>query len=180
MSKNNLFRIGLIVAVLLIGSGWIYASKEDSKSEPTRDLNEGPLAGYMAPGFLLEDLTGQKVDLVSLRGRPVVLNFWATWCPPCRAEMPDFERASRRYAGQVAVLGIDQGEARGDVAAFGRTLGISYPLLIDEGSTASRAYDVHLLPTTFFIDADGVIQEVYSGILNEAILDDRISGLLNG
>jgi thiol-disulfide isomerase/thioredoxin len=108
----------------------------------------------------------------------VVLNFWATWCPPCRAEIPHFQESSVKYNGSAVILGVDQGEPLPIVSDFGSALGVTYPLLLDSDNAVNREYSVSALPTTVFIDGDGIVREVYSGIVNRAVLEDRIEKLL--
>jgi thiol-disulfide isomerase/thioredoxin len=116
--------------------------------------------------------------LADYRGQPVVINFWASWCPPCRAEVPHFQDASLKYNGQAAILGIDQGEPLPIVADFASAFRLSYPLLLDQDNAVNRQYGVAALPTTVFVDANGVVSEVYTGIINGAVLEDRIERLL--
>jgi peroxiredoxin len=169
----------LLVGVALLGLGWIAYSQEDATpSADGEGLTEAPVAGYLAPSFTLNSTRGEEISLADYRGQPVVLNFWATWCPPCRAEMPEFQNASVKYNGQAAFIGVDQGEPASLVADFGSSLGITYPLLIDPDNTANRAYDVAALPTTYFIDAQGVVREVVTGIVSKAVLEDRIERLI--
>jgi peroxiredoxin len=142
-------------------------------------LTEAPIAGYLAPAFTLNNTVGDAVTLSDYRGQPVVLNFWASWCPPCRAEIPHFQEASVKYNGQATILGVDQGEPQAVVADFGSALGVSYPLLLDADNSVNREYGVSALPTTVFVGPDGIIREVYTGIVNGAVLQDRIERLLS-
>ncbi len=169
----------LILFVALLGGAWIVISREDVLQFTGRpELTEAPLAGYLAPDFTLPTIQGEWVTLSDLRGRPVVLNFWATWCPPCRAEIPDIQRVHERLGHRVHILGVDQGEMANVITPFGLEMGITYPLLVDADSQVNRAYGINALPTTLFVDAEGVVREVFTGILNRAILESRIEKLL--
>lgn len=168
-----------ILLVTILGGAWIAYSREPIVTfTGVPDLTEAPLAGYLAPDFTLPTSYGQLLTLSDLRGQPVVLNFWATWCPPCRAEMPDLQATSREFNGRVTFLGIDQGENAATVIGFRDEYGITYPLLVDEDSRVNDQYGIRALPTTIFVNADGVVTEVYSGILNKAILESRLKRLL--
>lgn len=182
MTINDMTRfywITLILLVAILGGAWIAYSREPIVAfTGIPNLTEAPLAGYLAPDFTLPTSYGEPLSLSDLRGQPVVLNFWATWCPPCRAEMPDLQAASRQFNGRVAFLGIDQGESAAEVARFRDEYGITYPLLVDADSRVNDEYGIRALPTTIFVNADGVVSEVYSGILNQAILENRLQRLL--
>jgi thiol-disulfide isomerase/thioredoxin len=169
----------LLVGVALLGLGWIaYSQEQEASLSGAEALVEAPVAGHLAPSFTLATTLSEEISLADYRGRPVVLNFWATWCPPCRAEMPEFQSASIKYNGQAAILGIDQGESPSIVADFGSSLGITYPLLVDQQNVVSRDYNVTALPTTVFIDGRGVVREVVTGIVSKAVLEDRIERLI--
>jgi cytochrome c biogenesis protein CcmG, thiol:disulfide interchange protein DsbE len=169
----------LLLALAVMGGSWIVLSQESTAAYgDVEGLIEAPAAGYLAPDFTLTTTLGQELTLSDLRGQPVVLNFWATWCPPCRAEMPEFQQASAKYNGQAVILGIDQGEPLSVVADFGNALGITYPLLLDLDNRVSRLYNVNALPKTLFLDANGVVRELYTGMVNRAVLEDRIERLL--
>jgi peroxiredoxin len=170
----------LLLGVALLGLGWIAYSQEPAASlNGVEGLTEAPIAGYLAPGFTLNSTLGQEITLADYRGQPVVLNFWATWCAPCRLEMPYFQGASAKYNGQAAVLGIDSGEPPSIVSDFGNSLGITYPLLIDQDNSVNRTYGVGALPTTVFVDGRGVVREVFTGIVSQAVLEDRIERLIS-
>jgi len=108
----------------------------------------------------------------------VVLNFWATWCPPCRVEMPHFEAASHLYAGEIAILGVNQAESATTITDYANEHGLTYPLLIDREMKVNNLYGVLNLPTTVFIDRNGVVREVLIGTISQAVLEQRIDGLL--
>jgi thiol-disulfide isomerase/thioredoxin len=113
---------------------------------------------YPAPALRLTDLDGKQHDLANLKGKLVVVNFWATWCPPCRREMPSLERLNRRLAGQgLAVLAVDVGEDADTVFSFTGQLepAPSFPMLLDLDSTAMQAWKIKGLPTTFVVDPAG-------------------------
>ena len=169
----------LLVGFGILGLGWIAYSQESAESVSGGEvLTEAPIAGYLAPQFTLTSTLGEEIALADYRGRPVVLNFWATWCPPCRAEMPQFQATSSKFNGQAIVLGIDQGEPSSIVGDFGNSLGITYPLLIDQDNSVNRLYGISALPTTVFVDSQGLIREVYAGIVSQAVLEDRIERLI--
>jgi len=167
-----------IVVAALLGAAWIFVSKEEVKEPSILTLTEAPIVGHLAPDFTLQTPIGETVTLSEFRGQPVVLNFWASWCGPCRVEMPFFERTQMKYNGQAAVIGVNQGETADIVQDFGIRQNISYPLLVDDDNTVNLDYNVHSLPTTIFIDPDGVVQEVIVGIVNQAVLEDRIEGMM--
>jgi thiol-disulfide isomerase/thioredoxin len=111
-------------------------------------------------------------------GQPVVLNFWATWCGPCRIEMPHLQEASEEYNGRVAFLGVNQGESAEQITSFTDEVGTSYPILLDQDYVVNNRYQIRSLPTTLFINADGTVAEVIVGTINKAIIEDRVEQLL--
>jgi thiol-disulfide isomerase/thioredoxin len=138
--------------------------------------------GFPAPAFSLTDLSGQTVNLADLRGKVVLLNFWASWCPPCRAEMPAIEQAYQSYRGRgLVVLAVNASyqDTPGGMETFLGSFAHSYLILRDENGTANRLYAVGSLPTTFFIGRDGTIRDmVIGGPLTAAGLSARIEPLL--
>jgi thiol-disulfide isomerase/thioredoxin len=118
------------------------------------------LRGQMAPDFSLTTLDGRKVKLSDLRGKTVMVNFWATYCGPCRLEMPWFDEFGKKYAGdQLVVLGLDdeEGVTKDDVAKAAKRAGVTYPILMADDKT-EKAYGLgDYLPVTFYIDAKGTV-----------------------
>lgn len=140
----------LALIILLFGS----ALRADPYSDMSMDLPAVPAA---APSFELPDLKGEKVSLAALSGKVVLLNFWATWCTPCRAEMPGMERLWRQYHDRglaIVAISVDEGGEK-RIASFVRRLNLSYPILLDPQSDTADRYDVSGLPASFLIDGEG-------------------------
>lgn len=141
----------------------------------------GPRVGNLAPNFTLSDLNGRRVTLnnVIRDNRATVVNFWATWCPPCRAEIPELISFYRRYSGQrVALLAVNLQENPGEVRQFARRQGMNFPVLTDTNGTVGNLYQVYALPTTFIIDQRGRIRSKIEGGTTLANLENQIRPLL--
>ncbi|MCP4168539.1 MAG: redoxin domain-containing protein [Chloroflexi bacterium] len=133
---------------------------------------EGLMVGNLAPDFQVATLDGSTLALRDLRGQAVILNFWATWCGPCREEMPLLQQTYESYLERgVVVLGVDVGEGTEDVQAFVHDIGVTFPIGLDRDQTLSRRYRVFGLPTTFFIDQQGVINYVTAGAVRPTDLN---------
>jgi thiol-disulfide isomerase/thioredoxin len=131
-----------------------------------------PVVGAPAPGFLLSDLRGQPFELSGQRGTAVLLNFWATWCEPCREELPLLDRIAQKYSASLIVVGVETGEPQSEVQAYVESLSLaSMTILPDPLFSARDLYLVRGLPTSFFIDSNGIIQRIKIGTLDAADLD---------
>jgi peroxiredoxin len=130
-----------------------------------RSPKVGLAVGDLAPNFTLDDIHGHAVTLWALRGHAVWLNFWATWCPWCRREMPDIQKVHVLYGSRIDIYGIDLQESRSTVVRWLAAHHIHYDVLLDASGTVSTTYDVSKLPTSVFIDAHGRITAVYVGAL---------------
>jgi peroxiredoxin len=124
-----------------------------------------------APGFALSSLSGESVQLKDYRGRVLLLNFWATWCAPCRLEMPAFQNRSETYKDELAVVAVNNAESPEDVQAFVDELGLTFDILLDSTAEVQRLYQVRGYPTSFLIDADGMIRIQHIGLMTEGQLD---------
>ncbi len=130
----------------------------------TGSASSGAQVGNLAPAFELRDLDGETVSLSGLRGSPVMLNFWATWCPPCRAEMPYLQEIYDEWTSQgLVLLAINLRESSSEVRGFMQSNGLSFPVLLDSTGSVGTKYNVSGIPTTFFIDKDGIIQAMRVG-----------------
>jgi len=135
-----------------------------------------------APDFTVYDKDGNPVTLSDFRGKPVVLNFWASWCPPCKAEMPDFQAAWEAYGDRVHFLMVNMTdgaqETRSSADAFLASVGYTFPVYYDEDMSAASVYAVYSIPTTYFIGAAGEAVAYASGAINAATLQTGLNMLL--
>lgn len=187
----GLVLFSLALTLLIFGGNW-QSSQENSppllQSIPSfsgtpesavvpldSELAELPAAGSRAPDFALLDLAGDTIRLSDFNNRPVILNFWATWCGPCRVEMPELEQAGIDYADEgLAVLLINQQESPERVRAFAEQLGLTAPTLLDSETQVGRAYGAFFLPSTVFVGPDGVVTAVHRGIISRSQLDSYL------
>lgn len=135
-------------------------------------VSGGPLVGQRAPTFTVGGLSGGDASLSAFLGKPLLLNFWATWCIPCRQELPTLQRFAADQGGRMAVLGLDELENASDVGAFARSLDVRYPLALDHDGSIAQRFRVQGLPTSFLIDAQGIVRQTHLGALNAATLRD--------
>ena len=138
--------------------------------------------GIAAPEIDLETLAGGRVKLSALRGRPVVLTFWGTWCPPCKDEFPALVAAHRRYqANGLEILAVNQRDQElntKDVEAFAKEYGVDFTVALDPRGRSRRNYKLIALPTTIFVDSAGMIRTVHSGPISVKQLEEGIGTIL--
>ncbi|PZN09845.1 MAG: alkyl hydroperoxide reductase [Bacillota bacterium] len=146
----------------------------------------GPAApvavGTPAPDFELRDLKGRTVRLSDFRGKVVFLNFWATWCPPCRQEMPEIRRLVEKNPADVVVVGVNTSDTASpaEVQAFMEQNGYRWLVLYDEGSLVGRQYGVVYLPTSYFIGPDGTVRGKYIGPMSLPVMERHIQQARQG
>ncbi len=191
---SGFFVLGLALALLLFGNQLFPGQQENSvdlqKVPEFRGVNredvplpEGgaPLnVGDSAYNFDLPDLDGQRVTLAEFSGQPVVINFWATWCPPCRIEMPEFQRAYEAYQEEnLVILAINEAEESEVVRSFFYDeMGYTYTPLLDEEGEVAQAYGAVGLPSTFFVDASGEVSAVHRGALSQEQLQNYLAEII--
>ncbi|WP_017185797.1 peroxiredoxin family protein [Alkalibacillus haloalkaliphilus] len=175
----------IILAIIVLMFGWtvydLVIKEEETNEQGTdgfmvsgepdggdpEDLEVGLDIGSTAPDFELETLEGDTVKLSDFRGQRVMINFWATWCPPCRAEMPDMQRFYENT--DIKILAIDLIEtesSKDDVREFADNFELTFPILFDEGEEVSTLYHVLPVPTTYMVDSNGIIQYKAFGAMN--------------
>lgn len=175
---------GLMTLVFVLGVVWTNASRVPAVSDPAA-AKPAPRPGFRAPEFTLTTLEGQPMTLSELRGQPVLINFWATWCPPCRAEMPHLQVAYEAHRDQgLVLLAVDQMESAQVVAAFREQYAIrsanalTFPILLDSDGSVSVQYRVRAIPTSFFVDRDGIIRDTFLGPMNRALIEGKLASIL--
>jgi thiol-disulfide isomerase/thioredoxin len=172
----------LVLALLVVAGVWnlrarrlamqqtqqkvVTITKESPELNGEPDAQGASLKGKVAPAFSLVDLDGKKVTLAQFKGHPVVVNFWATWCGPCKLEMPWFEQMNQKYKGQgLIILGLSQdtGTDVADISKAAKKIGVTYPILQPDDSVPKLYGGVDYLPETFYVDAKGVVVEETAG-----------------
>lgn len=174
---------GLTTVVALAGIVWILVSAVPASST-TGGMVPSPREGFLAPDFTLDMLAGGEITLSDLRGKAVVVNLWASWCPPCRAEMPAIQRVyerNRERGLEVLAVNTTYQDRESDAAAFVQEYGLGFPILMDRTGEVSRGYQLRALPSTFFVDRKGVIRQVViGGPMTEATIQTAVESILEG
>ena len=174
-------RVVAFAIMIVVVAALLLLAKFQPKLPGSRNANVAVAAkGKDAPDFVLTDLQGNSVKLSDLRGRAVVLNFWATWCPPCKEEIPWFVELQQRYGSQgLQVVGVnmDDGDKK-DVAKFAAENSINYPVLLGEESVAAAYGGIEYLPTTFYIDRNGVVVNRIFGQPGRQEIEQNVQSLI--
>ncbi|WP_129630057.1 TlpA family protein disulfide reductase [Candidatus Oscillochloris fontis] len=148
-----------------------------TQSEMLTTGTQRPADGSSAPDFSYTMADGTRHKLSDLRGTPVILNFWATWCGPCRTEMATFEQAAQTYRDDLVILAVNRNEAPSVISAFGNELGLTFPLIANMSGDIGDRYGATSLPMTFFINRDGTIQRRHVGIISAVQLEEYLAEL---
>lgn len=162
-------------ALLLVAMGVTASVAVRSGQGLKRDLIVETKADVLAPAFELDDLRGGgTISLSQFTGRPVVINFFASWCVPCRKEMPGLQAASHRFEGSVSFLGVDHEDSRNQALELVAKTGVTYPTAYDPDGRTAKAYMLRGLPSTVFVSPDGRIVATRLGELKRSELEDTI------
>ena len=175
-----LWKIFTLVVLVLSGL-WFWRTAVPSDAI-IGGLIPSPREGFLAPDFTLETLDGQTITLSDLRGKVVMVNLWASWCPPCRAEMPAIEQiyqANKTRGLEVLAVNTTNQDSEEAAAQFAQDFGLTFPILLDRDGTVSRRYQLQALPSTYFIDRQGVIRAIVpGGPMSETLIQTKIEDLL--
>lgn len=193
---GGLVLLGFAAALLLFGGGLFGGERvEETAVLPQIPPLDGASAALSQPGaggpltvgaaaydFTLRNVAGDPVSLSDFRGRPVIINFWATWCAPCRVEMPDLERAFLAYQEEgLVILAVNQGESAAAVETFFYDdLGLSFTPLLDPEGEVANLYSAFNLPTTVFVAADGAVTAIHRGLLVPEQIESYLAQTLSG
>lgn len=167
----------LTLLLLILGVPWIWLNRVPVVAQTDFTVPQ-PAVNHPAPDFTLTTLDGEVFTLSAQQGTPIVLNFWATWCGPCQNEMPALQTAAERFQGRVQIVGVDQGEEAAEVQRFIEERGITFAIPLDGDFTAGTLYNIQGMPTTFFIDRNGIIRHLWVGEMNSITLAEGIAEIL--
>ena len=173
MKRNALAFVMLVVVVLAMMAGGRYLDRT-RKHGPIKMV--GDVHGVPAPDFDLLALDGRKVKLSDFRGKAVLLNFWATWCGPCKVEMPWFVELQKKYGNDgLVILGVAMDDSETPkIAQFASEMGVNYPVLLGTDKVSEEYGNVEFLPTSFYIDREGKIVGKGEGLLGEADVEQNV------
>jgi cytochrome c biogenesis protein CcmG/thiol:disulfide interchange protein DsbE len=174
--------IVLIVVAAIAAAMLLVGIHQARKNRASGGTVAGQLRGQPAPEFELTSVEGKNVKLSDFRGKAVLLNFWATWCEPCKVEMPWFVELQKEYGPQgFQIVGVAMDDASTeDINKFARKMGVNYPVLLGKESVGESYGGVGVLPTTFFIDRDGKLVAREFGLQSRSVFVDHIKEALNG
>jgi thiol-disulfide isomerase/thioredoxin len=176
--KRNM--LVLMVAVFLVGFA-VYTNIENKHKEAIIPTEQAPKVNYLAPAFTAQGLDGHEYKVGGAREKPLVINFWASWCGPCEEEAPDLIHVYKKYEGQfdLYAVNVTQSDKLEDVKKFAKDKGYPFPVLLDSDGKAAEMFRFLFIPTSYLIDKNGVIQEVIN-VLPRNELDKKIKHLING
>ncbi len=173
-------RLMLILVTLVVSQGCASNISDSNRDAGTSteaiELTPAPEVGHPAPDFTLSDLDGNLVRLSDFQGKVVFINFWATWCPPCRAEMPEIEAVHQKYKDKgVVVLGVDISEPENTVRQYIQKGGFSWTIVLDSTGEVARDYQIAAIPTSFFLDREGIIRAVSVGAMTKRQMEAKLA-----
>lgn len=175
-----------LLLLLLLGSGFIWVTRvpNGQVQAPAPSTSSGGGASGRAPSatapdFTLPAVAGESITLSTLKGEVVLINIWATWCAPCRAEMPEIQATYARYQAKgFTTLAVNLGEEPEVITAFLQQRGLRFPVLLDRDGKVSEAYGAYVLPESFLLDRQGVIRAAYRGPIPRGVLTETVEQLL--
>lgn len=170
----------ILVVVAIVISIMLVFGVQKARHTPTQNVDGGKLQGKPAPDFTLASLDGGTLKLSDFRGKAVLLNFWATWCEPCKVEMPWFVDLQKKYGPQgLQVLGVAMDDSSPkDIADFAKKMGVNYPIAIGKEAVGDQYGGIPYLPSTFYIGRDGKVVDRVFGLVNKSDIESNIQKAL--
>jgi peroxiredoxin len=177
--SNRKWIIGIAVLLsvsLAVAGGRALVGRNEGERGSDQGIQVAPVVGALAPDFTLANLEGENISLSDFNGQPVLINLWATWCGPCRIEMPTIQSRFEEYRDEgFIVLAVNFDEHQSDVQAFGDEFGLTFQMLLDPGAEVQKLYRTRSYPSSFFVDRNGVIQVQHIGVMTEGNLDGNLA-----
>lgn len=175
MKKNVL----VIVLVLVLAGLAVYQNQESKSKAASLPTDTAPKPNFLAPSFSLPSLSGETFQAGGKSEKPIFLNFWASWCGPCRSEAPDLKKMYDKYKDQVVFYGVNvtHGDRLEDAKAFVKEFGLEFPILTDTKGIVSEQYGIQVIPTSFLIDRNGVIADAIN-LAESDVLEKKIKALI--
>jgi cytochrome c biogenesis protein CcmG, thiol:disulfide interchange protein DsbE len=187
LDNARLRRTGLAVLLGVAILGSVYLVERGNSQRTTMEIISAPAVaglpapriGEPAPDFQVPGPDGQMISLSQFKGRPIWINFWASWCAPCRAEFPEMDAVYKRHQSDgLVLLAVSFAERPDEVVSYLEKARPSFTIGIDQPGTVAGQYRVLGLPTHLFIDAEGIVREVRVGPMNEALMEEKLAGIL--
>ncbi len=168
----------IVLAGLIIGAGlglifWVTIGVGATGLGIGKSI--APSVGSTAPDFELESLSGERICLSQLKGTPVLINFWVTWCAPCKIEMPTIQSRYEESQPDLIVLAVNFDETKEEVQPYIQELGLTFKVLLDHGGEVQRLYRIRGCPSTYLVDRDGLVQVEHIGLMTRSQLDGYLS-----
>jgi DsbE subfamily thiol:disulfide oxidoreductase len=164
---------GILAGLILFAIFQQFNKEELTESVAVTKTTSAIEIGSVAPAFTLKDLTGREVKLEDYKGKKVMLNFWATWCPPCKAEMPAMQELYQTKSSEIEILAVNL-DPQNNVAIFVNENGLTFPILLDHNGETQQTYSIISIPSTFIIDENGVIQKKHIGSMTFEQMEEII------
>ncbi len=165
---------GLVVVAVVVLIAALYPNAN------TADRGPEQVVGAQLPALSLPALNGPQVNLEALRGKDVLVNVWATWCGPCRREMPALAQLSRAMGSRLSIVAIDQGEDAGVVNAYVKQFGVNFPVYLDRDQRVGTTLHLVGLPSSFFVDRSGVVRDAIDGEMTYDMMREKAQRLIAG
>ena len=186
LKKKTVPPIGMIivgVGIILVGIAAMFMLPgSDAAAGVQEEYSSIPMpVDYAAPELTLANINGGEESLADYQGQVVLVNLWATWCPPCKAELPVLQSYYENHADEgFVIIGIDFGEPESTVTSFLKTAGLTYPIWLDEGQESGLAFSSYSLPASFVIDRDGTVVLAWTGAISNAMLEKHVTPVIQG
>ncbi len=179
-TQRQSFVIGIFLVLIGIALFVVLQGTNGEAASPVADLSVVPMAvNYPAPQLALENVNGKTESLADFGGQVLLLNNWATWCPPCKAEMPTLKKFHDAHSAEgFTIIAVEAGDGKDEVLQFANSLGLTFPIWLDPDGAALNAFKNGSLPNSYVIDRSGVVRYAWTGEISLAMLEKFVTPLI--